>query len=72
MLFYHLLYNVRTYIVLPTMGNYIAIPSAEDYSAILATGDCLMIPLVVSSICLMFYLIHLLKDLIRAALQFAL
>ena len=58
MLLYELLYNVRTYIVIPIVNKYIAISSVEDYNVILAAGDCLMIPLFASSTCLMFYLIH--------------
>ena len=57
-LIYELLYNVRTYIVIPTIHKYIAISFVEDYNVILATGDCLMIPLFASSTCLVFYLIH--------------
>ena len=58
MLLYELLDNVRTYMVIPTINKYIAISSVEDYNVILATGDCLMIPLFASSICLLFYLMH--------------
>ena len=58
MLIYELLYNVKTYIVIPIMHKYIATSSVEDYNVILATGDGLMIPLCASSTCVMFYLIH--------------
>ena len=58
MLFSELLYNVRTYIVIPTINNYIVSSSVEDYNVILATGDCLTIPVFASSTCLMFYLIQ--------------
>ena len=58
MLLYELLYNVKTYMVIPTINKYMAISSVEDYNVILATGDCLMIPLFASSTCLVFYLIH--------------
>jgi hypothetical protein len=58
MLIYELLYDVRTYIVIPTINKYIAICSVEDYNVIFATGDCLMIPLFASSTCFMIYLIH--------------
>ena len=44
--------------VIPTINKYMAISSVEDYNVILATGDCLMIPLFASSTCLVFYLIH--------------
>ena len=58
MLLFELLYNVRTYIAIPTVNNYIASSCVEDYNVILATRDCLMIPLFASSTCLMFYLTH--------------
>ena len=58
MFIYELLYNVRTYIAIPMLNKYIAISSVEGYNVILATGDCLMIPLFASSTCVMIYLIH--------------
>ena len=47
-----LLYNVRIYIVFPTIEDYIAIPPAEDYIVIHSTEDCSMIPAIASSILL--------------------
>ena len=38
------MYDVRIYIVLPTIEDYIAIPSTEDCMMSLSTQDCFMSP----------------------------
>ena len=56
---YDLLYNVKIYIVVPTIESYIAIPSAECHNAILTTYKWFIMHLFALFICcLMLYLVN--------------